>query len=178
MKVYTRTGDHGATALASGGRVVKNHPRVEAYGCVDELNALLGLLRTEPLPAGVAEQLVRIQGALLAIGGELADPEGRFPADPQDHDTGPLEAWIDEMDSGLDELRSFILPGGTRAAAIAHLARTVCRRAERRVVAVAGAEGSSPAGLAFLNRLSDALFMLARHSNAELGVGDERWPQQ
>lgn len=176
MKIYTRTGDAGETSLYSGGRVAKDHARVEAYGTVDELNAMLGLLLTEPLPAGVGDQLRAVQEALFAVGGALADPVGKLSHAPGAWSSAPLERWIDAMETELAPLQRFILPGGSRAAALAHLARTVCRRAERRVRGLLGGEFGVPEGLLpFLNRLSDALFVLARFVNARLGVADPEW---
>lgn len=172
MKIYTRTGDGGETSLFSGGRVGKAHPRIEAYGTLDELNSLLGLLRIEPLPEEADAPLVDVQQALFVIGGVLADPLGKFTPAPSAWDPGPLEAWIDCMDAELPPLRAFILPGGSRPAALAHVARTVCRRAERRVAVVDGVpEGVVP----YLNRLSDALFVLARFVNHRLGLADPEW---
>jgi cob(I)alamin adenosyltransferase len=172
MKVYTRTGDDGETSLFSGGRVGKDHDRVEAYGTVDELNSVVGLLLTESLPEATARRLRECQSSLFSIGAALADPERRLSHDQLSWDCNPLEAWIDAMDDDLGELRGFILPGGTRGAALAHVARTVCRRAERRVLAVDDVpEGVVP----FLNRLSDALFTLARFLNAVSGVTDSEW---
>ncbi len=176
MKVYTRSGDDGSTSLYSGGRVAKDHLRVEAYGALDELNAALGLLRVEPLPEGVGERVAEVQSILFDLGGAMADPEGRFPFDPSRWQAGRLERWIDDMDAELTPLATFILPGGSRPAALAHLARTVCRRAERRAMTLAAAGATLPeGGLAFLNRLSDALFVLARFVNARLGLVDPEW---
>lgn len=176
MKIYTRTGDAGETSLLSGGRVAKDHARVEAYGTLDELNATLGVLATEPLPAGVVGRLQAVQETLFALGSALADPEGRLAGDPAAWNPAQLEAWIDVMDGELDELRSFILPGGGRAAALAHLARTVCRRAERRLLAlVRGGEAVPEGVIPWVNRLSDALFVLARFLNARLGIADPEW---
>ena len=172
MKVYTRKGDAGETSLLSGGRVGKEDPRVEAYGTVDELSSLIGLLRCEPLPGDVGQQLVVIQEVLFAIGAALADPGERMAHDAGVWDAEALEGWIDAMDEELEALTTFILPGGCRAAAIAHVARTVCRRAERRVCDIA----ELPDGLlAYLNRLSDALFTLARFANARAGVSETAW---
>jgi len=172
MKIYTKTGDDGETSLYSGGRVGKEHPRIEAYGTVDELSSLLGLLQIEPLPDAAIARLREVQASLFAIGGVLADPEAKLVRDPLAWDTAALEEWIDAMDADLEELRAFILPGGCRGAALAHVARTVCRRAERRVLAVEDAEiGIVP----FLNRLSDALFVLARSLNAREGVAESEW---
>lgn len=173
MKVYTKTGDEGETSLFSGGRVGKDHPRIEAYGTIDELNSALGLLATEVLPDEVAGRLRTVQSALFAIGSTLADPETRLPPDESAWTVGPLEEWIDSMDESLDELRSFILPGGCRGAALAHVARTVCRRAERRVLSIV--EGTQPGIVPYLNRLSDALFVLARFLNARVGIADPEW---
>jgi cob(I)alamin adenosyltransferase len=172
VKIYTKTGDRGETSLYSGGRVGKDHPRIEAYGTVDELNSLLGLLVAEGLPELAEARLRDVQRSLFAIGGVLADPEGKLPSDGSAWTTDALEGWIDAMDADLDELRAFILPGGCRAAAVAHVARTVCRRAERRVLVI---EGVEPGIVPFLNRLSDALFVLARSLNAEKGVSDPEW---
>ncbi len=176
MKVYTRTGDTGETSLLSGGRVRKEDARVEAYGTVDVLVSLLGLLRCEPLPEGVEGRLVAIQEALFSVGAALADPEDRMEHDPSIWDAGLLEQWIDAMDGQLEPLKSFILPGGSRAAAVSHVARAVCRRAERRVGALTGEKGGVPEGLqSFLNRLSDALFTLSRFLNACSGIPETEW---
>ncbi len=176
VKVYTRTGDDGDTSLFGGARVAKDDLRVEAYGTVDELSSVLGLLRTEPLPGGVQERIAALQSSLFAVGGSLADPGGRYPYDPSSWDSASLETWIDEMDTELPKLSAFVLPGGSRAASLAHVARTVCRRAERRTRSVITTGGSLPEGiLPFLNRLSDALFVLARFLNARLGIADPEW---
>jgi cob(I)alamin adenosyltransferase len=176
VKIYTRTGDAGQTSLLSGGRVGKDHGRIEAYGTLDEVSAVLGLLYSEPLPADAVERLQTVQESLLAIGAVLADAEGRFEADEAAWDPAPLEGWIDAMDAGLPPLKAFILPGGCRGAALAHVARTVCRRAERRVKTLSDRSETVPPGvLPYLNRLSDALFVLARHLNARLGISDPEW---
>jgi len=176
MKVYTRKGDAGETSLLSGGRVRKENTRVEAYGTVDELVSLLGLLRCEPLPDGVEGKLVSIQESLFAVGAALADPEGRMEHDRRSWDAKILEGWIDAMDGEIAPLTAFILPGGSRASAVCHVARTVCRRAERRVSELAGGSSGVPEGLqAYLNRLSDALFTLSRFLNADLGVPETEW---
>jgi len=176
MKVYTRKGDAGETSLLSGGRVRKEDTRVEAYGTVDELVSLLGLLRCEPLPDDVEGRLVAIQESLFSVGAALADPEGRMEHDPRTWDAELLEGWIDAMDGEIEPLTAFILPGGSRAAAVSHVARTVCRRAERRVSALVGTAGGIPEGLqAYLNRLSDALFTLARFLNALSGIPETEW---
>ncbi|MCJ7755720.1 MAG: cob(I)yrinic acid a,c-diamide adenosyltransferase [Thermoanaerobaculales bacterium] len=176
MKVYTRKGDAGETSLLSGGRVRKEDPRVEAYGTVDELMSMLGLLRCEPLPEDVEGRLVAIQESLFSVGAALADPEGRTEHDPCIWNAGLLEGWIDAMDGEIEPLTAFILPGGSRAAAVSHVARTVCRRAERRVGELVGRAGGVPDGLlAYLNRLSDALFTLARFLNAQSGILETEW---
>ena len=175
-KIYTRTGDRGETSLFSGGRVGKDHDRIEAYGTIDELNSVLGQLACEPLPPGVAERIREVQEALFAIGSVLADVEGRLRLSGGGWDPEPLERWIDQLDGELPVLKAFILPGGSRAAAVAHVARTVCRRAERRVTTVAVGGGAVPEGvLPYLNRLSDLLFTLARHLNARLGIPEQEW---
>ena len=172
MKLYTRKGDGGETSLLSGGRVGKEHGRVEAYGTVDELSSVLGLLRCEEVSEEVGRQLIAIQEVLFSIGATLADPEGRMDHDAGVWDAAALEGWIDEMDDELESLTTFILPGGCRAAAISHVARTVCRRAERRVCDL---ERAPEGVLAYLNRLSDALFTLARFANARAGVSETSW---
>lgn len=158
--------------MFSGGRVGKDDPRVEAYGTIDELNSVLGLLLTEPLPDDVIVRVRAVQSALFSIGSAMADPEVNLDRDPSDWSAEPLESWIDAMDASLDELRAFILPGGCRGAALAHVARTVCRRAERRVLAV---DRVDPEIVPYLNRLSDALFVLARYLNHRLGFADPEW---
>ena len=179
MKIYTKTGDGGQTSLFAGPRVRKDHPRIDAYGTVDELNSLLGLARSEPLPLELDQLLASVQQQLLSLGSQLAtpgNPRQRMPV------VGPeqverLEHEIDRLDAVLPELRQFILPGGTRAAAALHVARTICRRAERCVVSLAAMpdEQVSPHVLAYLNRLSDLLFMLARAANADSGQPDTTW---
>ena len=176
MKIYTKTGDAGETSLFSGGRVGKDHIRIEAYGTVDELSSILGHLRCEDLPVGVESQLVQIQESLFAVGSALADRENRLPGASGSWDSTALENWIDTMEVELEPLRSFIIPGGARGAAMSHVARTVCRRAERRVISLLGAGEEVPDGLLpYLNRLSDALFTLARYINAVSGIEETEW---
>src|SRR5438270_6184221 len=182
MKIYTKTGDSGETGLFGGPRVRKDSPRIEAYGTVDELNAVLGFARGESLPPEIDHLLARVQSELFDVGAELATPE------PQQHGTalvGPrhiseLERAIDRFVAPLAPLKQFILPGGTRGAAALHVARTVCRRAERRVIALvhAPAETISNDIVIYLNRLGDLLFVLARAANAAAGQGDVRWKKQ
>lgn len=176
MKIYTRGGDRGKTSLLSGGRVDKDDQRLEAYGTIDELNAALGMLLCETLPDEVGGNIERIQASLFAIGGTLADAQAKFEHDQSAWDCAYLESWIDEMDLVLPELKRFILPGGCRAAAVAHLARTICRRAERRLHTVSSKGEPIPGGVVpYLNRLSDALFVLARFLNAKMGVAETEW---
>jgi cob(I)alamin adenosyltransferase len=183
LKIYTKTGDAGETGLFGGGRTPKDSPRVAAYGEVDELNAALGLARALE-PEQFADTLLQsIQRDLFTIGAELATPD---PAKLQkafahgrtaigDAEIAVLEAAIDAQESGLEPLKNFILPGGTPKAAALHLGRTVCRRAERAVVAAGRHERISPAILRYLNRLSDLLFVLARAANAHAGRPDVKW---
>lgn len=176
MKIYTRTGDDGTTALFSGGRVSKTHLRVEAYGTVDELNSLLGVVRTyQPY----AEQwLIEVQNQLFYVGADLATPmdarSSHVVRAGEAYITW-LEEHIDEMTAELPALANFILPGGAAAAAQLHVARTVCRRAERLVVALAGQEPINEIVISYLNRLSDFLFTLARWENYKAGISEEKW---
>ena len=181
MRIYTRTGDAGETGLFAGGRVPKDHPRVAAYGDVDELNAALGMAMTLAPAADDREVLETIQRDLFTIGSELATPD---PARLAQALSGPrvgeahvavLERAIDGCEAALEPLRNFILPGGTPKAAAFHLARTVCRRAERAVVRLAHETTVSTDILKYLNRLSDLLFVLARAANARAGVRDVTW---
>ena len=181
MKIYTRTGDEGDTALFGGGRVGKDHPRVEAYGDVDELNAALGMARAIEMMPRIDEVLVPIQKDLFAIGALLATPdhdkmkEQLSKARVDDGRIEQLERAIDECERELEPLRSFIIPGGTPKAAALHVARTVCRRAERRVVHLTQAIELPPLVVIYLNRLSDLLFMLARVANKRAGAGEVTW---
>jgi cob(I)alamin adenosyltransferase len=181
MKIYTKTGDAGDTGLFGGGRVAKNHPRVEAYGDVDELNAMLGLVRAaDPMPR-VDEVLVPIQRDLFAIGALLATPDREKmqkhldKARVDDARVAELERAIDDGDAELEPLKSFIVPGGTPKAAALHVARTVCRRAERRVVELAAETEIPSVVVIYLNRLSDLLFTLARVANHRAGAGEVTW---
>lgn len=177
-KVYTKTGDQGMTSLGSGERVFKDSPRVEAYGAIDELNSLLGLILCEQIAPELGEELRRIQQELFDLGADLCIPESqRKSAGPKinPHQIERLEKLIDAHNEPLLPLKSFILPGGTRAASLFHLARTVCRRAERRVVTLSRSTALDHNALIYLNRLSDALFVLARSENARSGQGDVLW---
>ncbi len=180
MKIYTKTGDGGDTGLFGGGRVPKDHPRVNAYGEVDELNSAIGLARATP-PTLHDELLTAIQRDLFALGGHLATPDPARVADALEKAdlsqarVSALEAAIDRATEALPPLRAFVLPGGTPKAAALHLARTVCRRAERSVVRLAREEEVPELFVVYLNRLSDLLFTLARHANHQTGGGDVTW---
>jgi cob(I)alamin adenosyltransferase len=176
-KIYTRGGDKGQTSLGSGDRVAKHDPRVEAYGTVDETNAVLGLARLHT--SGEADEvLARIQNDLFDLGADLCTPEGGdrgyTPLRIAPEQVERLEREIDAMNERLEPLNSFILPGGSAAAAHLHLARTVARRAERLITALAEAETVNPAAIHYINRLSDHLFVLARHCN-DNGATDVLW---
>jgi cob(I)alamin adenosyltransferase len=171
-KIYTRTGDDGTTGLGDGSRVRKDDARVEAYGTVDELNSVIGLLLCEQLPDKARAQLTDIQHDLFDLGSELCVP-GRVML-PDTRITA-LEGGLDAMNGNLAPLKEFILRGGTRAAALAHLACTVGRRAERRLVTLAQSQSVSPVATRYLNRLSDYLFVLARYLNHVSNVKDVLW---
>lgn len=179
-RIYTRAGDGGTTRLASGAPVSKASPRVEAYGSVDEANAAIGLARISTRDDAVLDPvLARIQNELFDLGADLATPHTRDEAErPRlrvtEGQVERLEAEIDQLNGRMAELTSFVLPGGTAAAAALHVARTVCRRAERACVALTETEIVSPTGLKYLNRLSDLLFVAARFANDE-GRGDVLW---
>lgn len=181
-KIYTKTGDKGETSLVGGERVKKTHPRLTAYGTLDELNSTIGLLRCEipgDFPAVTQKTLEAIQNNIFNMGSHLACTD----ADMKKHLPGlnvgligELEKQMDAWEGQLPALKEFILPGGTRAASFAHLARTVCRRSEREILAVSG--GGAAAGsdeIVFINRLSDWFFLLARALNAYAGKGDVTW---
>ena len=178
MKIYTRTGDAGETALFDNTRVSKADPRVDAYGEVDELNAWLGLVRANGIEADLDTAVMRIQRDLFAVGAQLADPADRLAdrvtkAFVSDTDVARLEALIDQLERALPPLTRFILAGGSPAGAALHVARTVCRRAERRIVAL-----TPPADLLivrYINRLSDLLFVLARTVNHRAGQPETEW---
>jgi|DewCreStandDraft_2_1066082.scaffolds.fasta_scaffold00316_27 cob(I)alamin adenosyltransferase len=172
--IYTRAGDRGETSLFGGERVPKDHPRVAAYGALDELNSCLGVAMAFLRQRRVAAALREVQADLFQLGAELASPGSdrfRLPAERVE----ALERLIDAYDARLEPLKSFVLPGGAPAAALLHLARTLCRRAEREVVALSRREEVAPHVLAYLNRLSDLLFVLARYVNKAEGRRETPW---
>ena len=179
MKIYTRTGDRGETGLFDGTRVPKSDARVDAYGEVDELNALVGVVRAGRPDADLDEALGRLQRDLFALGARLADPAECIAdrvkkASLTAEDVTQLETWIDRFEADLPPLRRFILPGGSAPGATLHLARTVCRRAERRIVGL-GPDAVDPVLVAYVNRLSDLLFVMARLVNKRAGVPESEW---
>jgi cob(I)alamin adenosyltransferase len=178
MKIYTKGGDTGQTGLFGGQRVSKDHKRIQTYGTLDELNAVLGMALAEPgAPAALSSRLLRVQGELFQAGAELATPRDKSPGielidEPQ---VEALEREIDEMETDLPPLKNFILPGGTRLAAVLHLARTVCRRAERELVSLHHDDPVRPVLMRYLNRVSDHLFVSARWANLQGKVTDTPW---
>ncbi len=177
MKIYTKTGDDGTTGLFGGRRIPKDALRIEVYGTVDELNAQLGVVRAASPSPDTAALLQRLQDRLFVLGADLATPgDKKSPIERiSDTDVLELEAAIDRFDARQAPLLNFILPGGTPAAAALHVARTVCRRAERVLVHARREEALSETALLFLNRLSDLLFVLAREENRHAGVSDTPW---
>lgn len=172
-KIVTRTGDDGTTGLASGARLAKDQPRVATLGDVDELNSSIGLLLAEPLPEDIREALSGVQHDLFDLGGELSLPGHTLIAEAH---LARIDQLIGKFNAGLPPLKEFVLPGGTRGAALAHVARTVCRRAERTLIALSRSEPLPPLPGRYLNRLSDLLFVLARAIN-QSGAGDVLWQQ-
>lgn len=177
MKIYTKTGDLGETALFGGRRVLKSHLRVDAYGTVDELNAYVGWLRDSVEETSLREMLAQIQHRLFTVGAHLAaDPDKKLPTpDLLPQDIQFLEDAMDRMDAGLPPLRNFILPGGHPTVSVCHVCRTVCRRAERLVVALHASTAVEAVVLQYLNRLSDYFFVLARHLARVLEVQEVIW---
>jgi cob(I)alamin adenosyltransferase len=180
-RIYTRTGDAGTTALFGGGRVRKDDIRVDAYGEVDELNACIGFTLSMTEDEWLVPKLRMIQSDLFAIGAHLATPvpsgnrrQPSLPGMPLDR-VAEMESWMDDASARLEPLRAFILPGGSASASALHLARTVCRRAERRVITLESNETIRPEILTYLNRLSDFLFIAARRANSVAGIGDTPW---
>ena len=174
-RIYTRTGDDGSTGLGDGSRVAKDSARVTAYGTVDELNSVLGIVLAQALPDAVRALLVQVQHQLFDLGGELCIPGH---AAVSTDDVGALEQALDRFNEDLPPLKEFILPGGGAAAAHCHLARTVCRRAERCVVTLAREEEVRAEALHYLNRLSDLLFVLARVLARASGEGEVLWKHE
>ena len=174
-KIYTRTGDDGSTGLGDGSRINKDSLRVDAMGDVDELNSIIGIMLTENLPDKLLSQLTQIQHDLFNLGGEICIPGHRILQQVRIQD---LEAQIDAYNENLTPLKEFILPGGSKAAAYCHLARTVCRRAERKLVELHRKENLSPLSLQYLNRLSDLLFVMCRIINQAAGVPDVMWKNE
>ena len=171
-KIYTRTGDDGTTGLAKGTRVAKDDPRIEAMGAVDELNSVLGALLAEALPEALRYCLTEVQHDLFDLGGELSLPGHAVMSEAH---VARLERLLESFNTSLPALENFILPGGSRAAALAHIARATCRRAERRVITLSRRESPPPFAVQYLNRLSDLLFVAARTLNRHAGVSDVLW---
>ncbi|MGB5287257.1 MAG: cob(I)yrinic acid a,c-diamide adenosyltransferase [Ignavibacteriaceae bacterium] len=180
MKIYTKTGDKGETGLFGGERVSKDSLRISAYGTVDELNSFIGLAITEVKDEGVKKNLLKIQNQLFVVGSDLATPEDEktkklnIQRTPASFYTD-IERMIDDYEEQLDELRNFILPGGSKGAAILHICRTICRRAEREVVALKNSVTIGENIIIFLNRLSDLLFVLSRFENKVSNHPDTKW---
>lgn len=180
MKIYTKTGDAGETSLFGGGRISKDASRIEAYGTVDELNSHLGYVRSLKISDFSDRVLETVQNNLFILGSDLATPpsaKAKVTRIQAGHIT-PLELAIDEMDNHIAPLKFFILPGGTQAAAVLHIARTVCRRAERRVISARETEDISSECVIYLNRLSDMLFVMARYENSLAGEQESKWQAQ
>lgn len=178
MKIYTKTGDQGTTALFGGKRVSKADLRIETYGTVDELNSYIGLVRDQPVNQNRKSILVEIQDRLFTIGSILATEPGNTKVKVPSlslEDVTLLEKEIDAMDAQLPPMKSFVLPGGHQSVSFCHVARTVCRRAERLVIALATTEKTDQLVIQYLNRLSDYLFMLSRKMSAELGAEETAW---
>lgn len=182
MKIYTKTGDTGDTLLFGVGRVSKDHLRIEAYGTVDELNAVLGIALTEATSPRLKTLLLNLQNQLFVLGSDIAcPPEGNsgYPIPRIDsEDTDFLEKSIDALSDELEELKNFVLPGGSKGAAHLHHARSICRRAERLLVSLTHREELSKEIVIFVNRLSDLLFVMARYENKETGHGDIPWKNE
>ena len=176
MKIYTKTGDKGETSVIGGVRLPKHHPRIEAYGTLDELIALIGMLRSFDQSCVPRNELVEIQSVLMSCCTVIAThPSAKVPEGIYIEDTGSLESSIDRMEAKLPKLQSFILPGGNQPAATANLARTVCRRAERAILRLNEAEQTDPDVVKYLNRLSDYLFVLSRCLVYEIGTEEVKW---
>ncbi len=178
MKIYTKKGDAGSTGLIGGSKVLKSNLRIEAYGTIDELNAHIGLVRDQPIDKQYIEQLISIQDRLFTMGSCLAaESENVTMKLPQiiKQDIEVLEQWIDEMEEQLPEMKHFILPGGHPTVSMCHISRCVCRRAERQVVALSENASVNPLILAYMNRLSDYLFVLGRKLANDLEIEEVKW---
>ena len=180
MKIYTKTGDKGETGLFGGERISKDSLRIRAYGTIDELNAFIGLAVTEVTDESVKDKLQKIQGWLFIIGADLASPESKVNKKLNVYRTPEIyyretEKFIDEYETELDDLKNFILPGGSRAAALLHVCRTITRRAEREVVALNSTVKIGANIIIFLNRLSDLFFVLSRYENKVSNIPDVIW---
>lgn len=179
MKIYTKTGDKGMTSLIGGTRVPKNNVRLEAYGTIDELNSFLGMIRAYPIDARAAADIVRIQDILFFVGGNLATDTSvkdlNIRLGVSEEDLLCLEKAIDRMDEELPPLTSFVLPGGDQAVSFCHIARTVCRRAERRIMDMSAAYEVDELVIRYINRLSDYLFVLSRKVAHDAGVEEIKW---
>ena len=178
MKIYTKTGDQGTTSLLGGARVSKAHVRIEAYGTVDELNSHIGLLRDQPVNESRKGILKEIQDRLFTLGAELATEPGKdkvVKPDLFESDIELLENAIDKMNESLPPLRSFVLPGGHQSVSFCHIARCVCRRAERITIALNDIEPVAPLAIKYLNRLSDYLFTLGRQMSMDLDAEEIKW---
>lgn len=179
MKVYTKTGDKGMTSLIGGTRVPKNSVRLEAYGSIDELNTYLGMIRSFPIDQQIAHEIVEVQTRLFDVGGLLAtDPQAegmKLKLGVKEEHIEMLEKAIDRMDQELPPLKHFVLPGGNQAVSFCHIARTVCRRAERRVLDLAQEAIVDELVIKYINRLSDYLFVVSRKVAADLGVEEIKW---
>lgn len=178
FKVYTKTGDKGQTSLIGGTRVPKHHIRIEAYGTVDELNSHIGLIRDQQLDAHSIEVLIEIQDRLFTIGSSLASDPGKSKMkipDLKEEDVTLLETEMDKMDEQLPEMKSFVLPGGHTTVSFCHIARCVCRRAERLVIHLSESEEVAPLVIKYLNRLSDYLFVLSRKLTIDLKAREIPW---
>ncbi|HKY02662.1 MAG TPA: cob(I)yrinic acid a,c-diamide adenosyltransferase [Burkholderiales bacterium] len=174
-KITTRTGDAGETGLGDGSRLPKDHPRIAALGDIDELNSVLGLLGSEAVSPEMGQALRRIQSDLFDLGGEISIPGHRLL---QTQQIERLEKWAEQFNADLPPLKEFILPGGSRVAALAHVARSVCRRAERSLVTLSREDAVEDASRIYLNRLSDLLFIWARVFNRQAGLADLSWERQ
>lgn len=178
MKIYTKTGDSGDTSLFGGQRVHKDNPRLNAYGTVDELNAVLGLAASKTESADIKSIITQLQNQLFSVGSDLATPIENSKVQIErisETEINSLEKLIDDLDVKLPEIRYFILPGGTEAASVLHIARTVCRRAEREIVSLSKNIDIGSPILIYLNRLSDLLFVLARYENYVNNIPDIKW---